>query len=93
MKDINTNTLISKIEQINKLKKLVNVPNTKPALKKLRSELLSLVGDFPLKVGGYVLVKSYQNKDIKKPYLMIFTSDGFQKHNDYALFHNLQEIS
>jgi hypothetical protein len=73
----NLKTLIYKYKL---LKDSKNIPYKKVEIKKLKTEILKLLDEKPVKIDNFVIVKSYVNKDKARPYFSIYTTESWEKH-------------
>ncbi len=78
------NQLLIIVDEIKRLENTKDEPFKKVKLKILRNKLLENISDRPKKVGNYILKKSYQNRDPKKPYVQIYTTGSWKRHEAYS---------
>lgn len=74
------------VKEVNELRKIRGVPFSKIRYRELKKQLTDYLlsnGLTKLKVGRYVLVIGYINKDRNMPYTQIFTKLGWEKHQSY----------
>ena len=71
------------IKDLERLKLIKGEPFSKIKYKNLKKELLNICGENLKKIENYVLVRSYVNKDISKPYISIYTEDSYNKRMDF----------
>ena len=75
--------LIADIEEIKRLKETKGEPFAKSKYRKLKQELLKYMEGEKMKVGEYILVKGYANKNPDKPYIQIYTKETLEARNQY----------
>lgn len=82
-KSMDKNKIISQIEEIQRLKESKAEPYSSVKERFLRNEILKNLGKHWVKVGGYFILKAYQNSDIAKPYLQIYTKKTWKIHQNW----------
>ena len=81
--------IIEKIKEIKRLEEVKGEPFASVKRKILKDQLLPEVlgkqGNL-LKIGDYVLKVAFVEKDMKRPYIQIYTKESYQKYLDFYAF-------